>query len=53
MEVHSTAGNLHTRSHSVHGSRPEAGMAACGLHLHVRVDELRFLYKHTRLYNCT
>lgn len=27
--AHSAAANLHTRTHSVHGSRPEAGMAAC------------------------
>lgn len=29
VEVHSAAVNLHTRTHSMHGSRPEAGMAAC------------------------
>lgn len=45
--VHSVPANLHTRTHSVHGSQPEVRMVVYMQHLLVDVVELRFLPEHT------
>lgn len=46
--VHSAPANLHTRTHSVHGSQPEARMVVYMQHLLANVVGPRFL--HTRVH---